>query len=306
MNSIKIVESKSYLPKKHILNDELEKKFNLEKGYLKKRTGIEKRNYIINEKIEELAQKAVEQMNKNKLKDIGLIVVATTSTKMLMPSISNYIQKKLGIEKCICLDILAGCSGFINAFDIAKMYIQIGKVQKALVIGVDLLSETIDKNDLDLLAVLSDGAGATLIEKNNEQKLYYSNIVSEPDNDKILVYKTNSKMNMKGKEVYKYAVTKTVDNIKELLNISNEKLENIKYIIPHQSNLKIMNSIANRLNIDKNKMYINIQDKGNSFCATIPIAISEMLEKNMLKDGDKVILLGYGGGINTGSILLEI
>lgn len=306
MNSIKIVESKSYLPKKHILNDELEKKFNLEKGYLKKRTGIEKRNYIINEKIEELAQKAVEQMNKNKLKDIGLIIVATTSTKMLMPSISNYIQKKLGIEKCICLDILAGCSGFINAFDIAKMYIQIGKVQKALVIGVDLLSETIDKNDLDLLAVLSDGAGATLIEKNNEQKLYYSNIVSEPDNDKILVYKTNSKMNMKGKEVYKYAVTKTVDNIKELLNISNEKLENIKYIIPHQSNLKIMNSIANRLNIDKNKMYINIQDKGNSFCATIPIAISEMLEKNMLKDGDKIILLGYGGGINTGSILLEI
>lgn len=306
MNSIKIVESKSYLPKKHILNDELEKKFNLEKGYLKKRTGIEKRNYIINEKIEELALKAVEQMNKNKLKDIGLIIVATTSTKMLMPSISNYIQKKLGIEKCICLDILAGCSGFINAFDIAKMYIQIGKVQKALVIGVDLLSETIDKNDLDLLAVLSDGAGATLIEKNNEQKLYYSNIVSEPDNDKILVYKTNSKMNMKGKEVYKYAVTKTVDNIKELLNISNEKLENIKYIIPHQSNLKIMNSIANRLNINKNKMYINIQDKGNSFCATIPIAISEMLEKNMLKDGDKVILLGYGGGINTGSILLEI
>lgn len=306
MNSIKIVESKSYLPKKHILNDELEKKFNLEKGYLKKRTGIEKRNYIINEEIEELAIKAVEQMNKNKLKDIGLIIVATTSTKMLMPSISNYIQKKLGIEKCICLDILAGCSGFINAFDIAKIYIQIGKVEKALVIGVDLLSETIDKNDLDLLAVLSDGAGATLIEKNNEQKLYYSNIVSEPDNDKILVYKTNSKMNMKGKEVYKYAVTKTVDNIKELLNISNEKLENIKYIIPHQSNLKIMNSIANRLNINKNKMYINIQDKGNSFCATIPIAISEMLEKNMLKDGDKIILLGYGGGINTGSILLEI
>ena len=171
MNSIKIVESKSYLPKKHILNDELEKKFNVEKGYLKKRTGIEKRNYIINEKIEELALKAVEQMNKNELKDIGLIIVATTSTKMLMPSISNYIQKKLGIEKCICLDILAGCSGFINAFDIAKMYIQIGKVQKALVIGVDLLSETIDKNDLDLLAVLSDGAGATLIEKNNEQKL---------------------------------------------------------------------------------------------------------------------------------------
>lgn len=306
MNGIKIVESKNYLPKKHILNEELERKFDLEKSYLKKRTGIEKRNYISNEKIEELALKSVEKLDSSNLENIGLIIVATTSTNILMPGISNYIQKKIGLKKCICLDILAGCSGYINALDIAKMYIQTGKVNKALIIGVDLLSKTIDKKDLDLLAVLSDGAGAIIIEKTNEEKLYYSNIVSEPDNDEILVYRTNSKMNMKGKEVYKYAVTKTVENINKLLEISHEKLENIKYIIPHQSNLKIMNSIANRLNIDKNKMYVNIQDKGNSFCATIPIAISEMIEKNMLKSGDKIILLGYGGGINTGSILLEI
>ena len=111
---------------------------------------------------------------------------------------------------------------------------------------------------------------------------------------------------MDGKEVYKYAVTKTIENVEELLKKSGEKLENIKYIIPHQSNLKIMKAIANRLKIDEDKIYINIYKKGNTFCASIPIAIAEMKEKGLLKDRDKIILLGYGGGLNTGSILLEI
>ena len=110
---------------------------------------------------------------------------------------------------------------------------------------------------------------------------------------------------MNGKEVYKYAVTNTVENIKELLNTADENIENIKYIIPHQSNLKIMKAIATRLDINKEKIYINIGKIGNTFCASIPIAISDMLEQNMLKRGDKIILLGYGGGLNTGSILLE-
>ena len=105
--------------------------------------------------------------------------------------------------------------------------------------------------------------------------------------------------------MYKYAVTKTVENINVLLKKSNESLDNIKYIIPHQSNLKIMKGIASRLNIDINKLYINIENVGNTFCASIPIAMADMKEKGLLDSRDKVILLGYGGGLNTGSILLE-
>ena len=120
-----------------------------------------------------------------------------------------------------------------------------------------------------------------------------------------LNYNVESNLYMNGKEVYKYAVTNTVENIKELLNTADENIENIKYIIPHQSNLKIMKAIATRLDINKEKIYINIGKIGNTFCASIPIAISDMLEQNMLKRGDKIILLGYGGGLNTGSILLE-
>ena len=304
--SIKIVDSKSYLPKQKILNNKIEEKFSLKEGYIYKRTGIKERYYVEDESIEEMAIGVAKKINeKNDLSNLGLIIVATTSTKNLMPGIANEVQKSLKIKSCISLDILAGCSGFINSFDIARLYLESGKVEKALVIGVDLLSKTIDKEDLGTAAVLSDGAGGILIEKAKENKKYFSNIKAEIDNKGILNYNVESNLYMNGKEVYKYAVTNTVENIKELLNTADENIENIKYIIPHQSNLKIMKAIATRLDINKEKIYINIGKIGNTFCASIPIAISDMLEQNMLKRGDKIILLGYGGGLNTGSILLE-
>ena len=309
MNSIEIIQTGMYLPKEKITNSQIEKSLKLEEGYIQKRTGIENRYYATKEKIEDIAYKATKEIFSKDIKkeDIGLIIIATTSTDLLMPGISNYIQKKLEIEKCMCLDILAGCSGYINALDIARLYLQDDTIKKALVIGVDVLSKNLKDDDVATKVVLSDGAGAILLGKNlNQSKKYESNITSEIDSKGILTAKTEDKIYMNGKEIYKYAVTKTIENINELLEKSNETIENIKYIIPHQSNIKIMNSIANRLKIDSNKMYINIQCKGNTFCASIPIAIDDMMRNNLVKKGDKIILLGYGGGLNTGSILMEI
>ena len=305
MNYIKITDCAYYLPKRKVLNSEIEKKLNLEEEYILKRTGIEERYYAENETIENLAIEVTKKIEKN-LEDLGLIIVATTSSNNLMPGIANIVQKELNLKNCICLDILAGCSGFINAMDIAKLYIETGKIKKALVIGVDLLSNVINKNDIATVAVLSDGAGAVLLEQTKEHKRYYSNIEAEADKKDILFYKEHKTLYMNGKEVYKYAVTKTVKNIKELLEKSGEKIEDIKYIVPHQSNLKIIKAIASRLKIEEEKMYINLQNKGNTFCASIPITLEEMKEKGYLKEKDKIILLGYGGGLNTGSILLEI
>ena len=306
MGYLKIVDAKSYLPQDRIQNKQIEEKFNLKEGYIKKRTGIEERHYAKDEKIEEMAIKAVEEIRKtNDISEVDLIIVATTSSKKVMPGISNYVQRKFKIKQCMCLDILAGCSGFINALDIAKIYIETKRIKKALVIGADLLSQIIDKNDLGTVAVLSDGAGALLIESTEEEKKYFSNIKAEEDKKEILTYEAGNSLYMNGTEVYKYAVTKTVENIKELLEKSSENIDNIKYIIPHQSNLKIMKAIANRLNIESKKMYINIEETGNTFCASIPMAIGKMLKENLLKKGDEIILLGYGGGLNTGSILLE-
>ena len=302
---MRIVASSSYLPSKKILNEEIEKKLNLETNYIEKRTGIKQRYFVQNETIEEMSIKAIEKLiNETKIdaQEIDMIIVATTTTNSLMPGISNYIQKYFDIKKCISFDILAGCNGYINALDIAQMYIKSGKVSKGIVVGVDILSKYTDEKDVGTAIILADGAGATLVEKSENE--YFSNIEAIHDKDDILTIKSNEKIFMDGISVYKYAVTETVKNINQLLEMSNEKIENIKYIVPHQSNLKIIKAISNRLGTEK--MYTNIQSVGNTFCASIPIVLEEMQKKNLLKTGDKIILLGYGGGLNTGSILLEI
>lgn len=309
MENIQIIGNGLYLPALKIENTELERKFNVEEGYILKRTGISTRYYKTNDNICDMAYKASKNAiedAKIDVKDIGLIIVATTSTNTLMPGISYYIQKELNIEKCICLDILAGCAGYINAFDIAKLYIDARKVENALIVGVDVLSECTDDEDINTKIILSDGAGATIIKRTEKNKLYSSNIQSDGQNGEILTYKTNEKIKMDGKAIYKYAVTETVKNIEELLEQTKLKIEDIKYIIPHQSNIKIMKSIATKLNIPMDKMYTNINEVGNTFCASIPIALMQMYEKRLLNEGDKVILIGYGGGLNTASILLEI
>ena len=311
MSNIHIIANGIYFPQRQIKNDELEKILNLESGYIEKRTGIKNRYYAIKETIQEMALGATKNVITlaDEKRDIGLIITTTTSTDMLMPGISNYIQKKLEIPPCICFDILAGCGGYINAFDIAKVYMDSRDIKKALIIGVDKLSEIIDKQDIGTAVVLSDGAGATLIEKeetNDYQKMYISNVKAEEDKNNILTYQYGKNVYMNGKEVYKYAVTKTVENINELLEKANISLNSVKYIVAHQSNLKIMKAIASRLHIGMDKMYTNIQERGNTFCASIPIALYDMQKSNLLKKGDKIILLGYGGGLNTGSILMEI
>ena len=310
MENVKIIATGSYLPQNKVDNKTIANELKITEEFIYKRTGIKTRYYSEDETIEETAIRSVHNLvEKNSQIDINkvdMIIVATTSTNLLMPGISYKIQEHFNIKNCMCLDILAGCSGFVNAIDIAKNYITIGKVNKALVVGVDILSRFTDKSDLSTSIILSDGAGAVLIEKTEIEKQYESIITSEGQKGKLLVSKSNESIKMDGKEIYKYAVTETVKNIKNLLKSSNTDINEIKYIVPHQSNVKIMNSIASRLKIDISKMYINIENVGNTFCASIPIAIDEMFEKNFLKEGDKIILLGYGGGLNTGSILMEV
>lgn len=310
MNNIEIIASGRYLPNKKIENKQLASNLNITEDYIYKRTGIKTRFFSEDEEIQDLAIKSVENLIKKnqdfKIEDVDLIIVATTSTTMLMPGISYKIQEKFEITNCMCFDILAGCAGYINAFDLARNYISIGKVNTALIIGVDALSKFTDKTDLSTSIILSDGAGATAIKKVEAQKKYESIIKSDGKNGDILTCKTDEYIQMNGKEIYKYAVTETVKNIKHLLKICNLQMEDINYIVPHQSNAKIMNSIEARLNIKNNLVYQNIENIGNTFCASIPIAIDEMFENNLISKGDKVILIGYGGGLNTGSILLEI
>lgn len=308
MNSIKILATGMYLPEIEIDNKYFNDKFNLEEDWIYKRTGIKKRYWTENEQTLSLAIKAVENLQKNNNADfskIGLIIVASTNYEDAMPSISFEIQKKFNIENCICMDILAGCSGYINSIDIARKYIELDEIEYALVIGVEKLSKYIDKNDINTAILLGDGAGATLIGK-AENRRYAQNIESIGQEGDILTSRENSKIYMDGKKIYKFGTARVAQNINKLLEKEDLDISDIKYIVPHQSNLRILNSMREKIGAKENQMYINIINVGNTFNASIPIALNEIIRKNLLKKQDKIILVGYGGGLNLGSILIEI
>lgn len=297
-----------YLPKQVIDNSYFNSLFNLDENWIYKRTGIEKRYWAQEEKTSDLAIKAVENLissNNIDLKKVGLIIAASTNYEDSMPGISFNIQKKFEIENCMCLDILAGCSGYINAIDIARKYIELDEIEQALVIGVEKLSKYIDKTDINTAILLGDGAGATLIGKATN-KLYAKNIESIGKQGDILTCKENKPIYMDGKKIYKFATARVADNINLLLKNNGLDIKNIKYIIPHQSNLRILTSMAEKINAAPEQMYINISGIGNTFNASIPIALDFVVKKELLKQNDKIILVGYGGGLNLGSILIEV
>lgn len=309
MSQIEIIANGIYLPDNKIGNEELTKRFSVCEKTIFDKTGIKNRYYTKEENIEDIAIGAVNDLIKKidiNVQEIGLVLVTSTSSDRIMPGISFKIQKELGIKECMCFDLLAGCSGYINAFDIAKMYIENNKVKYALIIGCETLRKYTNPNDFSTTILFSDGAGATLIGKTNEDKRYASLIQSDGTRGDLLKNSFDGFIEMDGKGIYKYAVTDTVKNIKQLLKREKIDIKEIKYIVPHQSNIRILKQIAERLNISINKMYINLEQIGNTFCASIPIALNEMFEKNIIKSNDKILLLGYGGGLNLGSILLEV
>lgn len=308
MNSIKLLASGMYLPKREVSNKEFNKIFNLDDNWIYQRTGIEKRYWAEeNETTLDLAIKSVENLRKKTEIDfnkIGLIIVASTNFEDAMPGISFEIQKQFDISNCMCMDILAGCSGYINALDIARKYIELDEVEYALVVGVEKLSKYLDKNDVNTAILLGDGAGATLLGK-TINKRYAKNIESIGKQGDILTCKENQKIYMDGKKIYKFATARVAENVKELLVRENLDISDIKYIIPHQSNLRILASMAEKIGASSEQTLIRISSIGNIFNASIPIVLNEVLDKSLLQENDKIILVGYGGGLNLGSILIE-
>lgn len=306
MNSVKIIATGKYLPKREVKSEYIEKENNLEDGYIYKRTGIETRYYSIDETLEDLAINSVKDMlrknNNLSILDVDMIITSSTTYNSMMPSLSFEIQKYFNIKDCMCFDIIAGCSGYINALDIAQKYIATSSAKNVLVIGADILSKN-KYDDIKTQILFGDGAGCMYLKAIEENKKYVSNIKSFDDKDQILTCNMNHELSMNGKEVYKFATTKTIENISEILDNSNEKIEDIKFVIPHQSNIKILEKICKKTNAN---MYTNIKRYGNTFCASIPIALDELFEFNQLRENDKIILLGYGGGLNLGSILMEV
>lgn len=325
MKKVKIVGFGHYCPDNIIKNKDIRELVDTSDEWIIKRTGIKERRISDGEGTVDLAYKAaLKVLNNSKCNkdDIDLIVVATTSPDKIMPSTACSIQGLLGCKNAAAFDVSAACSGFVYALIVASSLIRTTDKKRALVIGSEVLSRFVDWKDRSTCILFGDGAGAAIIEGNNEKEGILSTCflsdgelgakalvageleLNTPFAKESIEEKKYIKMN--GGVVFKFAIDILPKVIKELLDKSNEDISNIKYIVPHQANLRIIEEAAKRLKIDKNKFYINLDKYGNTSAASVPIALSELYEKGLVKKGDKIILAAFGGGLTWAGALIEI
>ena len=253
---------------------------------------------------------------------IDIIIVATTSPDRIMPSTACSVQSVLGCINASAFDISAACSGFLYSSIIANSLLKCGEGKKALVIGSEVLSRIIDWTDRNTCILFGDGAGAAVLEiTTNDESGIISTYFGSDGNKGLKALNANqfsistpfSNSNlerkqfieMDGREVFRFAISIIPKVIKELLKKSGESIENIKYIIPHQANSRIIDDAAKKLNLNRDKFLINLEHYGNTSAASIPIVLSESIEKGLIKKGDKIILVAFGGGLTWSGLLIQ-
>ncbi len=314
----KIVATGSYVPSKIVTNFDLSKEVDTNNEWIVERTGIKQRHIADKSELtSDLAFKASENLFKNcqiKAEEIDMIIVATTSPDLTFPSTACILQNKLNATKAFCFDVQAVCSGFIYALSIANNFIQNGSVKRALVVGSETLSRIVDWKDRNTCVLFGDGAGAVILEATNEQNcgiISYS-LHSEGSLTDILKTSGGSSFNQKsgfiemsGREVFKHAVEKMANSVLETLEKVNLTVDDIDLLVPHQANLRILNSVAARLKIPLEKVIITVENHANTSAASIPLALDFANKNHKIKKGDLIVLEALGGGLTWGSIAMR-
>ncbi|PMP90248.1 MAG: 3-oxoacyl-ACP synthase [Hydrogenobaculum sp.] len=292
-----------YVPSHVVTNNDLEKSIDTSDEWITTRTGIKRRHVAKDESIYDMAVKAGKTaLEKAGLEEVDLIIVATLSPEMLFPSVACVIQQH--IKSRFAFDISAACSGFLYGLDIAKSYIESSSVNSILLIGAEKLSSIVDWTDRSTCVLFGDGAGAAVITK-GEGDILSSVMFSDGKYKDLLYAEKCGYIKMNGKEVFKYAVRNMELACKMALEKANLSIDDISLVIPHQANIRIINALAQKLNIPTQKVYVNIQEYANTSAASIPIAMYEAFEKGILKRKDKVLLTAMGGGLTWGASVLE-
>lgn len=321
MKNVIIAGVGSYVPENAVTNDDLAKIVDTNDEWISTRTGIKERRISLNENTSDLALKAsLNALNNSneEVNNIDLIICATSSPDYFMPSTACIVQGKLGAKNAAAFDLSAACTGIIYAMVTAVQFIKSGMYKTVLVIGAETNSKLIDWKDRRTCVLFGDGAAAVILKESEAANSFLSmSIESDGTKYKYLECPTVPLQNiyeksliqrgfitMQGGDVFKFAVKTMVKSIKYILEKSNCSIEDIKYIIPHQANIRIINYAAKLLNIPTEKFYINLQNYGNTSAASVGIALDELKSQNLNK-GDKLILVAFGAGMTSGIILLE-
>lgn len=315
----------SALPKKVLTNFDLEKMVDTSDEWIVKRTGIKERRILDEETPAyvlgvEAARKAIDDAG-IKPEEIGLIIVTTSCPDYLSPSISSIIQKEIKAVNSATFDLNAACSGFIYGLTTAQQFISTGYYKYVLVVACEGLSKVTDWKDRNTCVLFGDGAGAAVVgavekeygilrtELGADGSLgHYITIpcchISSEDIEKRQHEKKNV-LWMDGSEVFKFAVRIMAQATKNVVSSGNLTLDDIKLIVPHQANIRIIDGAAKKLKIPTEKIFVNVEKYGNISSASVPVALNEAWKGGMLSKGDNLVLVGFGGGLTWASVLLR-
>jgi 3-oxoacyl-[acyl-carrier-protein] synthase-3 len=272
----KILSTGSYLPEKVLSNYDLEKMVDTSDDWITERTGIKERRIAAPEETASaLSYHAAKNAIKSagiKAREIDLIVVATVTGDMPMPSTACFLQKRLGAKNAAAFDINAACSGFVYALSVADKFIKSGDSKRALVIGVEVFSKFIDWEDRSTCVLFGDGAGAVVLA---------------------------------GNETFKVAVKTLEKLVVDTLKKNKVKASELALLIPHQANLRIIQATAKRLKLPMDRVFLNLEKYGNTSAASIPIALDEAVRTRRVREGDYILLEAFGGGLTWGAALVK-
>jgi 3-oxoacyl-[acyl-carrier-protein] synthase-3 len=253
---------------------------------------------------------------------LDLILVATSTPDYFgFPSTAAIVQHRIGALRAAAMDVSAACTGFIYALETARVFIEVGQAEHVLVIGAEVLSRILDWQDRNTCVLFGDGAGAVVvsrIEDGGPSGIEHSILRSDGSGaDYLLVAGSGSRrpvpdpkvnhpyIHMNGRKVYNFAVKALCDTVSMLLTENNVTVDEISYIVPHQANVRIIESAAKRMGISLEKFYLNLHEFANTSAASIPLALSEMDRKGLLSRGDTILTIGFGGGLTYGGNLIH-
>lgn len=327
--AIKIAGTGSYLPSRILTNSDLEKMVDTSDEWIKTRTGILERHIAgDSETTSDMALKAslkALEMAKIKPDELDFIIVATITGDRIIPSTACILQKKLKASNAFCFDIQAACTGLIYAIEIANSMIASGsKYKKALIVGVEKLSSITNWNDRNTCVLFGDGASAVVLQKrsghNDIGGILASKLASNGDfidilqvpaggsefplTHELLDLKQNT-IKMEGQEVFKLAVNEMVKSCKQVISETGIAVGDIRWLIPHQANKRIIEAVGSRVGISPDKVYMNLQKYGNTSAASVGIALDEIVRNKFVNRGDYILITAFGSGLTWGATLLR-
>ncbi len=312
-----IIGTGSALPKKIVTNDELSSFLDTSDEWITSRTGIRSRHVISDEKIEDLGMEAARRAIADaglEISDIDFFICSNVINEYVTPGISCIIAAGLGM-KCPCIDINCACPGFIYAMDIADTYISAGKYSNVLIVCPEEPTRMTSWEDRSTCVLFGDGAGAAVFTKGDNLKA--TRLSADPAPDKIWQFhkltptpyitkeETEVPLQMKGRDVFRFAVSTSARDIRELLAGVNMTIDDVDYFMIHQANMRIIEGIRNALGVEEKRFPTNIADHGNSSSASCPILLDECNRKGLFKKGDILVFSAFGAGLLSAAAILE-